>query len=186
MTKITRLLLISLVPLLAACGGDGSGSGGSDALADVGATDVPPAEQAVDSSARTPSPFQATIGGALNQTVRGNTAVSGAEFGRYHINLAAQAQPVVLIALARTDTTTPVPGSYALGGDAFDGTLEIYGDPQRDFVIVAGELEILGAKGDTLAGRFSFIAHELGQGGASQGGEIQVDGTFRTTGSGRK
>lgn len=177
MRTIARLLLIPLLPTLAACGG--GGSGGADTPPDASATAMPAAEQAVQPADSVPAPFQATMDGALSQTVRGNTAVSGAEYGRYHINLAADAQPVVLIAFVRSDTTAPARGSYALGGDAFDGTLEVYGDPQRDFVIVAGELEILSAKGDTLAGRFSFIAREPGQ-----GGEVHVDGTFRTGGKG--
>jgi hypothetical protein len=136
-------------------------------------------------AAQATSSFQATVNGAVDRTLQGG-ALSGARYGRYHINMASkggEGEPIVVIAFGRTDTGTPAPGRYTLGsrGAAFpDGNLEIYSDPQREFDITAGELEITGAADDGLTGRFSFTARERAEEYGTASGEISVEGTFRT------
>jgi hypothetical protein len=91
------------------------------------------------------------------------------------------APAVRLISFARTDTNTPVPGTYALGGrEGFRGTVEVYGSPQRDFDITAGDLVLTGVEGDALSGTFSLTAAERAEVFGSPAVEVRVAGSFRT------
>ncbi|MBA4155888.1 MAG: hypothetical protein H0X65_00220 [Gemmatimonadetes bacterium] len=178
MTCMIRMIVICAA--LAACGGDrGNDSGNPGAAAANGV------ERTVGSEASEASSFHATVSGAIDRTLEGNGALAGSKYGRYHINMASRerqgGQPVVVIAFGRTDTNTPALGTYALGsGDGFRGTVEVYGDPQREFQITSGELEITGADGDVLTGRFFFSASERTEEYSSQPAEIRAEGTFRT------
>ena len=153
--------------VLAACSGDNDTALAEGANASASA--ATPAAGAVSS-------FQASASGALSRTVDTGNAFSEAKYGRYHINLASHSQPTMVVAFGRTDQTTPSTGSYPLGDDGFSGTVEIYGEPQREFDIVSGNLEITGAKGDALTGRFSLKAVERGGGS----GDLEMKGSFQT------
>lgn len=166
----------AICALLAGCGdSDAAVSGGNAAAA-------PPVNAA---AAQSTSWFQATVNGAVDRTLEGR-AVSGALYGRYYINMASdreEGEPTVVIAFGRTDTGTPAPGTYTLGGSTASfpfGHLEIYADPQREFHITAGELEITGAAGDALTGRFSFTARETVEEYGAPSAEMRVEGTFRS------
>lgn len=153
--------------LLAACGG-----GDDAAPADAGNTSASAAAPAAGAA----SSFKATATGAVSRTVETGNAFSEAKYGRYHINLASHDQPTMVVAFGRTDQSTPSVGSYQMDGDGFSGTVEIYSDPQLEFNIVSGVLEITDARGDALAGRFSIRAVELG----GSAGDLQIEGTFQT------
>src|SRR5690606_34701012 len=148
------LQIAALCALLAGCGG------GDDAEPRPAATATPATAAA---AAEAPT-FSAAISGDIDRAVAGN-ALSGARYGRYHINLASERGDdgsSVVIAFGRSDTSMPASGTYSLGGDGDfpDGSLEIYGNPQREFAITGGELEITGAAGGVITGTFSFTARE--------------------------
>lgn len=173
MKKMPPLMLCAL---LAACGGDpatgAAADGAGGAAASTSASQAP--ADALGAS------FQATLTGEFNGSVDGTSAASGARYGRYHLSLAGttEAGELVIISLARADTASPGPGSYALGEDGdFDGNVEI-GDDHRDFAIGGGELVISRASGDTLEGTLAFPAQE--RTGDPQAPTVEVEATFRT------
>ncbi len=169
LTGLTRAGIICIA--LAACGG-----GDDAALADGGNASA----SAAAPTAGAASSFQASVSGAVSRTVETGNAFSEAKYGRYHINLASHAEPTMVVAFGRTDTSTPSTGNYPLDDDDwFSGTVEIYSDPQREFDIVSGNLEITDARGDALAGRFSLTAVERSEDGG-QREEIKVEGSFQT------
>jgi hypothetical protein len=174
------LAVLAVLALLALPSGCGDAAAARDADAGAERAD-PPAAGAGEAA---PSGFTATIAGDVDRRLEGG-GVSGARYGRYHINLASDRAtgPVVVIAFGRTDTSTPAPGTYGLGGRdaAFPGgSVEIYGDPQREFDIVAGEMEITGASGDALTGSFRVTARERPEEYGGPSPEIRVEGTFAT------
>lgn len=163
-----------------ACGGATDESGTASPAGIPGNAAAAPAATAVSDAA-----FRVVLEGAVDRVVEGTNPVSGARHGRYHIHMALpereQGQPAMAIDFGRRDPATPTPGTYALGIDnGFRGSLEVYGDPQRDFSVSSGELVITGAEGDVLTGRFSFSARELTEEYSSQPEEIRGEGTFRT------
>jgi hypothetical protein len=130
--------------------------------------------------------FEATMSGAIERELQGTSALAGVKYGRYHINLASRRegsrQPVV-IALGRNDTTVPAAGTYSLDGSdpaGFSGTVELYGDPERNFEITSGELTITAAGADSLSGSYSFDARERVEEYGSPQPEIRVTGVFRS------
>ena len=168
------LAVAGFCSLLVACGAapaDGAAAGSSDGTAPA-ATVVP-----APGGAAGPS-FQATVTGDLELALEGVNAMSGARYGRYHLSFSghpgSESGPVV-ISLARDDTASPAPGTYALGDEGeFDGNIEIHPGP-ADYAIEDGELVISSASGDKLAGRYAFSARERA-GTAS----VTVDGSFQT------
>lgn len=91
--------------------------------------------------------------------------------------------PVVVIAFARSSTDSPAPGTYALGRDGDDrltGSVEVYGDPQREFDITAGELVIAEARGDAMKGRFTLTAEESSEAYTTAPPVIRIEGTFES------
>jgi len=127
--------------------------------------------------------FQATIRGAAELDLAGTKPVAGAKFGRYHINMASppgSGTGPVVIAFARQDESFPASGTYQLGSrDGFTGSVEIYGDPLREFTISSGELVITAAQGDVLIGHFNLTAQESLEEYEPEPVEIQVDGKFK-------
>jgi hypothetical protein len=168
------LMMIAICICLAACGGETETINSPEG----GAVPVATGQPERGSSAS----FLATMSGAVDGTVEGTGALTGAKYGRYHINMASPRQPdggpVVVIAFGRSDTSSPQPGTYRLdGADGFSGSVEIYGEPQRDFQITGGELVITEARGDLLSGTFSFTARESGE-EYGEWEEIEVEGSF--------
>jgi hypothetical protein len=167
---IKRICMAAILTGTLAC--DGAGA------PDASPADRPPAVAGAS--------FKATLSGAAEQKLDGTGALAGAKYGRYHIHMAsdggrAGGPPVVVIAFGRTDTSTPAPGTYALGArEGFDGTVEIDGTPERDFVISGGELVITKASGDVLTGRFTLTASELTEEYTATPPEIRVEGSFQT------
>ena len=171
-----KMLPLALCALLAACGGDPATGTAADGADDAAASTNTPQAPAngLDAS------FQAVLAGEFNASVDGTSAASGARYSRYHLSLAGttEAGELVIISLARDDTASPGPGSYALGEDGdFDGNVEI-GDGHRDFAIGSGELVITRASGDTLEGTLGFSAEE--RTGGPQAPTVEVEATFRT------
>jgi hypothetical protein len=148
-------------------------------------------EVAASSKQQAPAPggeaeFEATVSGAIERELQGTSALAGAKYGRYHINLASRRegseQPVV-IALGRNDTTMPAAGTYPLDGSdpaGFSGTVELHGDSERNFEITSGELTITSATADSLRGSFTFDARERVEEYGAPQPEIRVTGLFRS------
>ncbi|MGY0651971.1 hypothetical protein ACW7GZ_08910 [Luteimonas sp. A537] len=168
------LAVAGFCSLLVACGAapaDGAAAGSSDGTAPA-ATVAPAPGGAAEPG------FQATVTGDRELALEGANAMSGARYGRYHLGFSGQpgggSGPVV-ISLARDDTASPAPGTYALGDDDdFDGNIEIHPGPV-DYAIEDGELVISSASGDALTGRYAFSARERA-GTAS----VTVEGSFQT------
>jgi len=172
-----RLATAALCASLVACGGaTEDGEATSRAANPAGTSPATPAAAA--------PAFRAVIEGALDRVVEGSDAVSGARYGRYHINLLSprtESQPAAIIAFGRPDESTPGAGTYALGdGGAFGGSVELYSDPQREFAVDSGEIVITGAQGDQLTGTFVLTARELVEEYTSTPPTIRVEGTFKT------
>jgi hypothetical protein len=168
------LMMIAICSCLTACGGGDEATAPPVAGAESAALSPP------DRSSN--AAFTATVSGAVDRAVEGSSAVSGAKYSRYHINMASQRQadgpPMVVIAFGRTDTGSPAAGRYFLGAsDGFSGSLEIYGEPQREFQITGGELVIADARGDVLSGSFSFTAREAGE-EYGEWEDVEVEGSF--------
>jgi hypothetical protein len=180
----TKMLLVGLITCLAACGGEDEGADGVQALAS-GEDTLAVAMRGAQPGSATSSSFQATTRGAIDLSVDGHDAVSGAKYDRFHINMAStrhqDGPPVVVIAFGRPGGAPASPGTYALGiPNAFRGSVEVYGDVQREFDITSGELEITGSRDGGLTGRFTFTAREVTEDYTSTAAQVEVDGTFRT------
>ena len=160
--------------LLVACGAapaDDAAAGSPDGTAPAATVAAAPGPAAGPG-------FQATVTGDHALTLEGVNAMAGARYGRYHLSFSGQpgggSGPVV-ISLARGDTASPAPGTYALGDEGeFDGNIEIHPGPV-DYAIEDGELVVSAASGDELTGRYAFSARERA-GTAS----VTVEGSFRT------
>ncbi len=170
--KLKILSSLVLCLSLAACGGQ-SDTGAAD---NAPQTDNP--SSAVTMAPKSTSFIKANLSGARPGELQGNTALSGAEYGRYHLNFAGtlDGHPgTVVIAFARDDTSSPAAGTYALGADAdFNGTVEFYADDVA-FQITTGELILSDARGDSLRGSFSLSAKERGSDAI-----IEAEGSFQT------
>ena len=172
MMNLKMLLSLTLCLILAACGGQ------SDTGAGNNAPQANTPSSAVTMTPKSTSFIKANLSGARPGELQGNTALSGAEYGRYHLNFAGtlDGHPgTVVVAFARDDTSSPAAGTYALGADAdFNGTVEFY-DDDSSFGITTGELILSNAHGDSLSGSFSLSAEE-------RGGDaiIEAEGSFQT------
>ena len=171
--KIPSSLVLCLS--LAACGGP------SDTSTADNAPQTNSPSSAITMAPTSTSFIKATLRGARAGEFQGNAALSGAEYGRYHLNFAgalAGHAGTVVIAFARDDNSSPAAGTYALGASAdFNGTVEFYADDVA-FQITTGELILSEARGDNLSGSFTLNAKE-------EGGDaiIEAEGRFQTQAS---
>jgi hypothetical protein len=173
------VVIIGIGVCLAGCSGERS-----DARAAVDDATIP--ARAATSPATTDSSFTATLSGALERELAGD-ALAGSKYNRYHINMASRAtapgDPAVVIAFGRTDANLPAPGTYPLAAgseDGFRGTVEVYGNPQREFDISSGELVILSSRDDMVEVRFSLTATERQEEYGAPASEVRAEGTFKT------
>lgn len=173
--KLKTLSSLIFCLSLSACGG----------TSDTGPADTSPQANnnasAVAMAPASSSFIQANLSGARAGELQGNLALSGAEYGRYHLNLAGALNNhsgTVVIALARADITSPAAGTYTLGANAdFSGTVEFYADDVA-FHITTGELTLSDARGDSLSGRFTLTARD-----GSDDAIIEAEGRFQTQAS---
>lgn len=170
--KSNTLSLLVVCLTLAACGAEPD-----TATANGTPQASSPTPSAVATSKST-SFITASLSGAVAGKLQGNTALSGAEYERYHLNFAGTLEGLpgtIVIAFGREDTSSPAAGTYALGANAdFSGSVEFYAD-DRDFDITSGELVISKARGDSLSGTFSLRATE-----AESKTSIETEGSFQT------
>jgi hypothetical protein len=164
-----------------------SGCGGPSEAPDRVTTAGKNESQSVAAASSPSSSFEATIRGAVERDLSGDYVPAGSRYNRYHINMVSK-EPEgggrgVVIAFGRDDTSLPGAGTYTLtsfGGDGFSGSVEIYGEPQRDFEITSGELVITDARDDVIMGRFDLTARETPEEYGDPVEEIRVIGTFRS------
>lgn len=178
----TTFVALAVVLLAAGCGAESGEIVEETAAPTATVSETSPA---IDGGAA--SLFSATMSGAIDGSVKGDGGIAGAKFGRYHVNLSSRPEgdePRVVIAFARKNTEPPATGTFPLGGrgdDDFGGTVEIYGDPERTFVIKSGELTINHATSDVLHGEFTLTAVEMPEEYTPTPAELQVQGTFEST-----
>lgn len=170
-----RILPLALLcGVLSGCGAEPVERG--NAAATGGSADEVSAAPAGKATAK--ASHEMTVSGDLQLAMRGDSALAGARYGRYHLSFSGQpdgAAGAVVVSLARAGADAAQAGTYSLGeqGD-FDGNIEIHPGPD-DYGIENGELVITSAAGDVLEGRYVFSARERGGDAA-----IHVEGNFRT------
>ena len=122
--------------------------------------------------------IKASLSGVYAGELQSNTALSGAEYKRYHLNFAGTMEGVegaVVIAFGRDGTSTPAAATYQLGANAdFSGSVDFYED-DRSFDIMSGELIITNVRDDNLSGTFSLQATEF-----ENNTSIEAKGSFQT------